>query len=193
MKNRFLPIVGAAILLTIGTACSSSNTSDSSSEAQSQGPITVDTFTGLDVGTDVAVELAVEPGSKQKVEVEASSGAVTAEVSDEILTLGQTGDDGKAKITVPDINSIRLTDGTVMTAKGETDTYSLTMLSGTEARAKDLTAKTVTVDFTSGSVAEISASDTVTGSMNDGSELTVSGGADTSAVQLDDGSEIRTG
>ena len=193
MKNRFLPIVGAAILLTVGTACSSSNTSDSSSEAQSQGPITVDTFTGLDVGTDVAVELTVEPGSKQKVEVEASSGAVTAEVSDEILTLGQTGDDGKAKITVPDINSIRLTDGTVMTAKGETDTYSLTMLSGTEARAKDLTAKTVTVDFTSGSVAEISASDTVTGSMNDGSELTVSGGADTSAVQLGDGSEIRTG
>ena len=80
-----------------------------------------------------------------------------------------------------------------MTATGEADTYSLTLVSGTEARAKDLKAKTVNVDFTSGSIAEISATDTVTGTLNEGSELTVSGGADTSSIQVGDGSEVSTG
>ena len=188
MRLRFLPVLGAALLLSIGTACSSSS-SDSSSEAAPQGEVSVDTFNSLDVG----VELTVKPGSTQKVEVEASSGSVTTEVSDQVLTLGQTGDDGKAKITIPELKSIRLTDGSILTATGEADTYSLTLVSGTEARAKDLTAKTVNVDFTSGSVAEITASDTVTGSLNDGSELTVSGGADTSTVEVGDGSEISTG
>ncbi len=192
MRLRFLPVLGAALLLSIGTACSSSS-SDSSSEAAPQGEVSVDTFNSLDVGTDVGVELTVKPGSTQKVEVEASSGSVTTEVSDQVLTLGQTGDDGKAKITIPELKSIRLTDGSILTATGEADTYSLTLVSGTEARAKDLTAKTVNVDFTSGSVAEITASDTVTGSLNDGSELTVSGGADTSTVEVGDGSEISTG
>lgn len=191
MKLRLLPVVGAVLLLSVGTACSSS--SSDSSEAASQGVVSVDSFNGLDVGTDVAVELTVKPGSTQKVEVEASSGSVTTEVSDQVLTLGQNGDDGKATITIPELKSIRLTDGSILTATGEADTYSLTLVSGTEARAKDLKAKTVNVDFTSGSIAEISATDTVTGTLNDGSELTVSGGADTSSVQVGDGSEVSTG
>ena len=188
---RLLPVVGVAVLLTGGFAgCSSSD--ESSAGSNPQGVVSVEPFDSLDISTGLVVELQVKTGSTQRVELEAASGSVTTEVSGNTLSLSQTGDDGKATVTIPELSSVRVTNGSKLTATGEAGSYTLTLDSGSEAMARDLSAKTVNVDFSSGSTGEISASDTVAGELDDGSILTVSGGADTAAVEVNDGSEIST-
>jgi len=127
------------------------------------------------------------------VQVDNGTGTVTTDVSDQVLSVSQRGSRGKVTITIPDLDSIDVTDGSNLVATGKTDSYKITLTSGSNVDAKDLAAKQVSVDFTDGSNASISASDTVDGKLNNGSNLTVSGGGNTSGLQLNDGSNVSTG
>ena len=182
MKVRFFCLVGTAILLSLGTACSSSGGCDP------QDPASLSSFTAVEVDSAVTVDLTVEPGSAQKVDVVEGT-TVTTCVSNEVLYINKTGDEWPTNVSVnaTEIDSINVKSASNLTATGATDSYTLTLSSASGASAEDLTAKQVSVDFSKASSGKVNASDAVDGVLVGESNLTVSGGADTSGVDATDG------
>ena len=187
VKVQFSCLVGIAILLSLGTACSSSGGCDP------QDPASLSSFTDVDIDSAVTVNLTVDSGSEQKVEVVEGT-TVTTCVSDEVLYINKTGDEWPTNVSVnaPELDSVNVKSASNLTATGATDSYKLTLSSASGASAEGLTAKQVSVDFSKESSGQINASDAVDGVLAGDSNLTVSGGADTSGVEATDGT-ISTG
>ena len=183
MRVRFLYLVGAAILLSLGTACGSS-----SGGCNPQDPASLATFRSVEIDSAVTVDLTVEPDSQQEVGVVEGT-TVTTCVSNEILYINKTGEEWltNVSVTMPEIDAVNVKSASNLTASGATDSYTLTLSSASGASAEDLVAKQVSVDFSKASTGKINASNAVDGVLTGESNLTVSGGADTSGVEAADG------
>ena len=183
MRFRFFYPVGAAALLSLGTACGSS-----SGGCNPQDPASLAPFRSVEIDSAVTADLTVEPGSPQKVDVVEGT-TVTTCVSNEILYIDKTGGEWltNVSITMPEIDSVNVKSASNLTATGATDSYTLTLSSASGASAEDLVAKQVSVDFSKASSGKINVSNAVDGVLTGESDLTVSGGADTSGVDATDG------
>jgi hypothetical protein len=88
--------------------------------------------------------------------------------------------------------SIELSGGSAVTATGSASDLDLTVSGGSRANLESLSTKTIAVDATGGSVANVLASDSVSGSASGGSHVTVFGDA-TLNVESNGGSEVSHG
>ena len=191
MRARSFSVVGAGILLSAVTACSpspeepvtqesapqgSTPRGSASQESTSQDLASLPSLTSLDVSTETEMELTVDSDREQEVQVDNGIGKVATKVSSQVLKVSQTGTRGKVTITIPRLDSVSLADGSDITATGETDSYKLIMVRGSNASAEGLSAKQMTVDLTEACNTDISASDSVDGALKLGSSLKVFGG-----------------
>lgn len=81
-------------------------------------------------------------------------------------------------------------NGAEVEAMGDVDDLMVDANNGAHVDAVDLTAARVTVDVNNGALAEICATDEVTGTVDNGADLVVSCGADTSDVTASNGGSI---
>ena len=187
VATRIIGVFGGLLALSSGFACGGSSVG-----CDPQDPASLDPFTSIDIDSAAYVELTVEPGSEQQVEI--VEGSATTCVSDRVLYVNKTGDEWltNVSVTLPEVDSINVKSASNLAAVGETDTYEISLSSASGASADGLIAQRVSVDFSKDSTGQINASDAIDGNVDGGSVLVVFGGADTSGVVTNDGT-ISTG
>jgi putative autotransporter adhesin-like protein len=112
----------------------------------------------------------------------------TPELEGIVLSGGSRGSiDGLASDTF-DVN---LSGGSVLTATGTTGAMTLNISGGSVAEIDGLTATTIDVDLSGGSRADVTATDSVSGSATGGSRVSVAGGA-AANVDTSGGSQVES-
>ena len=102
------------------------------------------------------------------------------------------GSQGTVGDLVADQLSVGLSGGSALTATGTAATLDLTASGGSRANLKNLATKAITLELAGGSVADLFASDSVTGVASGGGHVTVFGGG-TVNVQTSGGAQVSNG
>lgn len=162
------------------------------------GVVEVPRFDAIAVSDGMDVELTVTPGAEQSVEVSVPddfTGTVATNVSGSRLAVSLSGDGiitGRAvvRISVPTLTSVSTEDGAQLTGTGETDSYEAVTSGGSQVQLSELKAKTVRITLTDGSQATVYASEAITASAEDGSELTIVGSPASRDISTDAGASV---
>jgi hypothetical protein len=130
--------------------------------------------------------------------IRSSKAYTTSEKVEVILTTPQLerlvlsgGSRGTIDGLASDTFDVDLSGGSVLTATGTTGAMTLKISGGSVAEVDALTAATIDADLSGGSRANVTATDSVTGSATGGSRISVAGGATTS-VTTTGGSQVES-
>ena len=181
-----------------GTQSTSTSSSQAATANTTSGPVDVAQFDSIEVSSGIALELKVDAGGQQSVEInvpDGYNGKIDTSVKGSTLTIDQGASGvitGRAvvKVTVPLLTAVSAEEGSQVEGSGELDTYQLTAAEGSQAKLSDLKAKSVQVALSEGSQATVYASESVTGSAKEGSQLTVKGSPSTLNVSSEEGSSV---
>ncbi len=177
----------------------------------------VATFSRIEAGNGIRVSVSI--GEASDLEVRAQSNIlplIETKVADGTLRIGSTtgftttetvevvlatpqlegivlsgGSRGGIDALAADTFAVELSGGAVLTATGTAGTMTLDISGGSVAEIDGLTATTIDVDASGGSRAEVTATDSVTGSASGGSRVSVAGGASTN-VDASGGASVET-
>lgn len=182
-------------------ATASSAASGSGAEAASAGSSSALALASFDSvatmsGTDVAIE--VKDGASQSVTVEYASdySGKPLKVSVDGTTLmvdhqdGVTSGSAVVRAVVPSLTSLTAEEGSNISGSGPVDTLQVSATEGSNLDLGDLQVKNLTVTFDEGSNGTVYASESITGSVQSGSNLVVTGAPKKNSVTASQGSNI---
>lgn len=160
---------------------------------------TVDSFDSLDISAGINVELVVEPGAAQSVEVFFDDNLldkVVTEIRGDTLVVqfdGSVSIFGSGRyvsVVAGELIDIEVSGGADLTGSGEADSYVLRASGGADVDLADLVAESVEVDASGGSDVRIYASESVEGEASGGSNVRIYGDPARSRVDTSGGADV---
>jgi hypothetical protein len=202
-------VLAASALIVLG-ACGSSDSSSSGANADSAGSgaaassaasssaLALAPFDSVAATTGTAVAIEVAEGASQSVTVEYASdySGKPLKVSVDGTTLmvdhqdGVTSGSAVVRAVVPSITSLTADEGSNISGSGSVDTLQVRADEGSNLALGDLQVKNLTVTLDEGSNGTVYASESITGSVQSGSNLVVTGSPTKNTVTASEGSNI---
>ena len=180
-------------LLTL-TACGSTGSGNLITETRDVG-----SFTRIDAGGGVNIDLTVDPNASQSVSVTYDDNLldnVVTRVDGDTLIVELEGaflvtGSGRFVAVVTDfIDGIEASGGSDLTGNGVIESYQLRASGGSDVDLRDLKASSVEIDASGGTDVQVFASESITGTASGGSNVEVSGSPATVNVDQSGGADF---
>jgi hypothetical protein len=185
------------LLLLLLSACGSTGSGNVVTQTRDVG-----SFSSIDVGGGVHVELAVDSAATESVSVTYDDNLqdhVVTRVDGNtlIVTLqnvdGSIGSGRVVKVTMPTLEEFTSSGGSHITGTGSADAYKFAASGGSHPDLGELQASSVEIDCSGGAHCQVFASESLTGVAEGGAQVTVLGNPGTQSVEKSGGADVNVG